>query len=238
MHFAGIGSEPGYLANIMFYNRAPNDLEYGDPKGPYFNFQEGDDCYFKPNNSMHCKINLYADAGYSDFIGTGSIDSDEMVVNKPGDGYSYLGGWLTLNTNITRPAAGSDPKDVNLRSQSNVRIYFKPERTWPDVSTGRAPGTNVLDWSKHIITLWGSDGWNGTDYVATVRKTGFDLRVSLTCPEPEPTNPPTPVPTPCPTCQSVFVASPSCGRPIEYFSSGNCASLAFSAASQSCGNRN
>jgi hypothetical protein len=45
LHFAGIGSTPGYLADIMFYNRAPNELEWGSPLGPYFNFQEGENCY-------------------------------------------------------------------------------------------------------------------------------------------------------------------------------------------------
>jgi len=246
MHFAGVGAEPGYLADIMFYNRAPNPLEYGSPLGPYFNLQEGSDCYFQPNSSMHCKLNLFSDSAMSDQIGTATLDSDELVVNVAADGYSYLGGYMTLSTTLTKPRAGSAAEDVNYRSQSNVRLYFEPRRTWPAASTGKLPVTNRIDWENKIITLWGSDGWNGTGYSDNIRHTGFDFRVSLTCPEnptPEPTQPPNPVPTPCLNCNNVYTASRSCGRLIEYRSSGNCAALSFSATlgsseSGACGNVN
>jgi len=238
LHFAGIGSTPGYLADIIFFNREPNELEWGSPLGPYFTFQEGNDCYFGANSSLHCGLNLYSDSALSNLIGTGRIDSDQLFTQIGSDGYTYVGGYMTLSTNITNSAPGNNVTLINFRSQSNVQIYFRPTRLFPDVSTGQPPLVNTLQISQDglggFLTVWGSDGWNGTDYVPSVRHTGFDFRASLECPQPNTTHSTFPCLAIDP--RATFVVPQACidnNQPIHHYSPLNVISVSFSSSQNS-----
>jgi hypothetical protein len=220
----GLSATPGFTPNLLFYNGGGQDLKSGSPRGPYFSF--ADNCYFVPNSTLNCDLILYRDSAHTQQIGTGNLFSESLAL---GAAYSssiyFIGGSARLRTHITDTSSAPTP-DVNFHDLDTT-IYFQPQDVHP---TGGTLVVNTVAFSSSesgILSLWGSNGWNGSEYDFETRTTGVDFRGNFFCPPP-------PI-VPCPPCSNPadnFVVASSGitnGVPLTRSSSDTCITLSFTA---------
>jgi hypothetical protein len=220
----GLSATPGFTANVLFYNGGGQDLKSGSPRGPYFSFDNN--CYFVPNSTLNCDLVIYRDEAHTQQIGTGNLFSDSLAL---GAAYSssiyYIGGSARLRTHITDSSSAPTPS-VNFRDLDTT-IYFQPQRVHPASGT---PLVNTVAFSSSesgTLSLWGSNGWNGSEYDADTRTTGIDFRGNFFCP---PVTPPIETCPPCSSASDNFRVASSAitnGESLTRSSSGSCITLAF-----------
>jgi len=234
---ANLQTPSGLLENVMIYNPGAGNLmtgQPGAPTGPYFQLIEGSNCFWIPSGQFSCDTRLYADQAHSKFLGFGRLRSSNLLAssNTQLPGFHFVGGDVTLSTNFSDVPPGyssSDARFTNFRAQTTT-LHFTATQMFPDVSTGQPPVANGVEnsTSTRYMTLWGSNGWDGTTWPDAARTTGFDIRSVLTC-----TNMAPPVPTPpspCPDCTTLVTVPEACntqGRTIEHTRASNCMILNF-----------
>jgi len=227
---SALGSTPGFLPNLLFYNAG--SLMSGSPQGPWFKFQQGLNCYFIPNTTLTCPITLYQDSARTQAIGSGSLSTDathQLFVQN-----GFIGGDIVLSYTINSGAVTTNPSPAtNYQSQTTV-IHFEPHQTYP--ATGAAVA-NLAQYSADrqsgVLTLWGSNGWNGSAFSG--QTTGLDFRATLSCPQTPPIIPPC-----SPAPGSSFTAPYGCvaaNQPVRFHSSTTSIGLSFTTgAAAGCSN--
>jgi len=220
---------PEFIPNVFTYTGNGQPLFSGVPLGPYLGGWTG--CYFIPNATLSCSFTVYNDSALTLPIGTGTFSSSNMAIVQSGSTL-YYGGDMQVVTTITSPIAGSAANTVNFRSGS-FNIHFQAQLQHPDATDARGALANTIQYvtgDSGFITMWGSNGWNGSAYDAATRTTGLDLRLQFFCPN----NPP--IIVPCESCtdaNSLFTISSSCigSSPILRRSPSTCIQVAFSSSS-------
>jgi len=217
-----LGATPGFLPNLLFYNAA--NLMGGNPQGPWFRLNAG--CKWHPaDHSFDCPLNLYQDAARTQLIGSGRLYSDatRFIEEKPN---GYIGGDLLLSTTINPLAVTTNPSPNDNYVSRNTTIHFEAKQTWPDPATLLPAQANKAQFSADkksgVLTLWGSNGWNGEAF--TGQTTGLDFRANFNCPE----NPP--VTEPCPNDANTFSVAYACvaaNQPIRFHSATTAIGLTF-----------
>jgi len=221
---------PNYVPNVIIYNTGAGNLMTGTPQGPYFSAMEGNNCYWIPNGPLNCGLNLWADAAHTIFLGTGMINSTLLIANDTttAPGFHYVGGSVRLTTQITNLAYISPTPSTNFHDL-NLELFFPAMQLMSAGGNPFANGVSTVGGVEYL-TLWGSNGWNGTTWDASSRTTGFDIRVSLEC-----TSGNTGHNVPCPTCPGGVVVVPSaCNAnhlPISQSVPGNCMVMTWSSSS-------
>jgi len=230
MSDTSLGATPGFIPNVIFYNG--NSLMSGTPVGPYYGLNEGPNCYFIPNTSLSCGITLYQDAARTQPIGSGTLSGIGSMFSSNG----FIGGDVQLSYTITPGAVTISPSPfINFQSRT-VTLHFKAEQTYPSDHTQAAVANKAIyssDLQSGALTLWGSNGWNGSAFVNY--DLGFDFRATLNCV----TTPPIIVPC-SPAAGSAFSVPYGCAQssqPIRFHSSSTSIGLSFVAgAAATCSN--
>jgi len=225
-----LGATPGFLPNLLFYNAA--NLMGGDPQGPWFRLNPGA-CKWHPAAALkkdifNCQLTLYQNEARTQPIGTGRLytDATNFIEEKPN---GYIGGDLLLSTTID-PLLVTIPLTHNDNYVSrNTTIHFEPKQTWPDPATLLQAQANKAQFSLNkkdgVLTLWGSNGWNGQSFSG--QTTGLDFRANFHCPE-EP-----PIVEPCVSdTASTFTVAYGCvsaNNVLRYHSATTSIGLSFTA---------
>jgi len=221
-----LGATPGFIPNVIFYNA--NSLKSGTPLGPYIGLVPGLNCVFTPNSSLSCGVIIYEDASHTQQIGSGTLSGAGTLSQSNG----FIGGTLTLAYTITAALTGSYSPPLNFQSQS-VTLFFGASQMYPtDLSQAAVANKAIYsaDAQTGVLTLWGSNGWNGSAYSG--QTTGFDFRATLTC-APQGIIPPCTA-----SAGSSFTAPYGCvaaNDVVRFHSSTSSISLAFSAGAASSG---
>jgi hypothetical protein len=224
-------SVPGYIPNVIIYDA--NALMTGVPEGPYFTVRPSD-CFWVPNGAFNCAIDLYLDSARTTLIGSGTLNSSSLSVQgiSTVNGFHLVSGAVQLTTTITSTSFTPPAQSYNFKSLS-TSLYFPAQVMLPMTPSAGAPFANGVSYvgSSEYLTLWGSNGWNGTAWDSS-RTTGLDIRASLTCSPPSGGHSTTP---PCPTCTAGAITVPSAcissGATISQTVAGNCISLSFATSS-------
>jgi len=228
---SNLGVTPGFIYNVFVYTGGGQPLMSGVPLGPYIGLQQGLNCYFIPNSTLSCPINIYSDAAHTNLIGTGQLSSNSLTTTTDSQGNVYIGGSVNVTTNIPGGSL-TDAAHINFVSNS-FNLFYEPTRVFP-TDLSQPPLLNTIQYSSSdsgMITMWGGNGWNGTDYVSTTRTTGLDLRFSFSCP-----NIP-PIIVTCPPCldtASNFVIPTACTTdeiPVHHHSDTTCITFTFTQSS-------
>jgi hypothetical protein len=222
---SNLGATPGFLPNILFYNAG--NLMGGNPQGPWFSLNSGLNCFWAPDAHLSCPITLYQDSARTQVIGSGSLSTNSTYKLHQLNG--FVGGDLILSYNIVAGSVTTNPSpNTNYVSRETI-IHMEAKQTYPDPSTLQPAVANKAilsaDQQSGMLTLWGSNGWTGTQFSG--QTTGFDFRATLTCHVPETP----PVIEPCvPAPGSAFSVPYGCvGQTIRFHSSTTSIGLSFTA---------
>jgi hypothetical protein len=220
-------SVPGLVPNVLIFNT--NDLMSGQPFGPYFSARSSD-CFWVPNGAFSCSLDLFLESFRTTLIGWGTLNSSSLtaqgVTTQPG--FHLVGGSMQLTTHITNPSFVAPTPSINFHDLSTT-IVFPAQILMPAQPSNAAPVSNGISFigSTQFLTLWGSNGWNGTTWDSS-RTTGADFRASMVCSPPTTTRPP----SACPACpEGQRVVPKGCidaHASIAQTVAGNCISLSFS----------
>jgi len=221
-------SYPDFIPNVFVYTGNGQPLMSGVPQGPFIgNFQN---CYFIPNSTLSCSFTVYNDSAQTRPIGTGSLLGTDFAIVQNGS-TSYFGGDLTVTTSITNSPFPnpSDASTINFLSGTFL-IHYTASDMYPPAGSNQAPLVNTIDYLSSdtgYITLWGSNGWTGTEFDPSTRTTGLDLRFQFLCP------PVPPITTcSCDTVPEVYSVSTACTSrgTILRSSTSTCIELGFTAS--------